>query len=413
MLLLPGDVLIRTINIDRKSPRGFHFSLMPPKLSVRPAFRGISFALLVVCLSHLPSCEKSNVPQDSGAVDEGARPEATERSQTGNLLPHEVIERAYRHLHRNVEESVEFPPYQRGDLLVSTGGVNGPEGTVVHPVKFEGFPVPFYFHQDEFGDWRFWVEKHYFRDSLGVPAPPNPEAQAKEQKEQQTRDQENRNRVEEERILQSVRRKAEEEANMRKEAEHLRKRQSDEETDRKRSAEFSRLDGERIRRERAEMAESNRLGAEERMRQREEQDQTLAREIEETRRKLGQASEPSEKPKPDEAAEKMPTSPSPKEVPLESKVSPSPDKALRSAEAKAELAALESKITSERQRFQQATDTINRLTNYKKTPVKEGSAAYRQCMEASRIIQEVEQKAPGMTTEKIRLTTLIAELEKE
>jgi serine protease Do len=43
----------------------------------------------------------------------------------------------------------------------------------------------------------------------------------------------------------------------------------------------------------------------------------------------------------------------------------------------------------------------------------QGGTRYRQCMDASRVIQEVEQKAPGMTTEKSRLTTLIAELEKE
>jgi hypothetical protein len=385
---------------------------MPPKPSVRPAFRGISFVFLVACLSQLSSCKKSDAPQDSGAVGEGARSAVSEGRQTGNLLSDDVIERAYRYLHRNVEESLEFPPYRRGDLLVSTGGVNGPEGTVVHPVKFEGFPVPFYFHQDEFGDWRFWVEKHNFRDSMGVPGPPNPEAQAKEQKEQQTREQENRNRVEEERMLQSVRRKAEEEANSRKEAEYLRKRQLEEEKDRKRSAEFSRLDGERIRRERAELAESNRLGAEERMRQREEQDRTLGREMEETRRKLAQGSKPSEKEDPDETTKGMPITPTPKVDPSEPNVSRSPDKAIRIAEAKAELASLESRIAAERQRFQQATETINRLTNFKKTPVKEGSSAYHQCMEASRVIQDVEQKAPGMTSEKIRIATLLTELER-
>lgn len=92
------------------------------------------------------------------------------------------------------------------------------------------------------------------------------------------------------------------------------------------------------------------------------------------------------------------------------KLPPPSDKAVRLAEAKGELAALESRISTERQRFKQATDTINRLTNFKKTPVKEGSAAYHQCMAASQVIQEVEQKAPGMTAERTRLQTVVESL---
>jgi hypothetical protein len=82
-------------------------------------------------------------------------------------------------------------------------------------------------------------------------------------------------------------------------------------------------------------------------------------------------------------------------------------------EVKAELASVESKIEEERARWKAATDTINRLTNFKKTPVTEGSPEYLECLEASKIIEEVEAGAPKLKEEKKRLVERAAELEKQ
>lgn len=84
---------------------------------------------------------------------------------------------------------------------------------------------------------------------------------------------------------------------------------------------------------------------------------------------------------------------------------------MRIAELKGELAALNAKIQSERQRWQEGVNVINRLTNFKKTPVREGSPQYHQCMAASRVIQEVEAGAPALKTEKARLEAMIQSLE--
>lgn len=83
----------------------------------------------------------------------------------------------------------------------------------------------------------------------------------------------------------------------------------------------------------------------------------------------------------------------------------------RLAELKGELAAIDAKIASERARWQQALDTINRLTNYKKTPVREGSQEYQRCLAASGVIQEVESGAAELKQEKARLEAMIGELE--
>lgn len=84
---------------------------------------------------------------------------------------------------------------------------------------------------------------------------------------------------------------------------------------------------------------------------------------------------------------------------------------MRIAELKGELAALDAKIQSERQRWQEGVNVINRLTNFKRTPVREGSPQYHQCMAASRVIQEVEAGAPGLKAEKARLEAMIQSLE--
>jgi DNA-directed RNA polymerase subunit RPC12/RpoP len=83
------------------------------------------------------------------------------------------------------------------------------------------------------------------------------------------------------------------------------------------------------------------------------------------------------------------------------------------AKARADLAAVKSKIESERKRHADALATINTLTKGKTVPVKEGSPAYHRCMEASRIIAEVEKGAPDLKAEKARLEALVAELDPE
>jgi len=367
----------------------------------RPNFSRISALLATVGLLVMSSCEKERT------LDSGTRQENGDTKEVLELLNGHPSDLTVRRAAWTMNTTYIDMPFKRGQVLEALGGGGVPVGTLLYPIKFEDFPYPIYLSRDEFGDWRFNIGEKTMLYSVRTPPPPETEEAKQERlfKEKAEAD--------EQRMLESVRRQAEAEAEERKKAKYRKERELAEEAEKKREAEFARLDEQRRALEKEKLAESNRLGAEERMRQRKEQDRILAQEMEETRRKLGQASEPSEKPEPDETAKEMPTNPSLKEVPSEPKVSPSSDKAVRLAEAKAELSALESKISTERQRFQQATDTINRLTNFKKTPVKEGSAAYRQCMDASRVIQEVEQKAPGMTTEKTKLVTLIAELEKE
>lgn len=84
----------------------------------------------------------------------------------------------------------------------------------------------------------------------------------------------------------------------------------------------------------------------------------------------------------------------------------------RLAELKGELAEVNATIESERRRWQQALDTINRLTNFKTRPVVEGSPQYHQCLAASKVIQEVEEGAPELKAKKARLEAVIEELEK-
>ena len=79
---------------------------------------------------------------------------------------------------------------------------------------------------------------------------------------------------------------------------------------------------------------------------------------------------------------------------------------------KGELAVLNTKIETERARWQTATNTINRLTNNKRTPVQEGSQPYYQCLAASKVIQEVEAGAAELKAENARLEVMIQELEK-
>lgn len=84
---------------------------------------------------------------------------------------------------------------------------------------------------------------------------------------------------------------------------------------------------------------------------------------------------------------------------------------LKLAELKGMLAKIDSRIESERKRYKQAQDVINKLTNFRRTPVKEGSAAYFKCLEASKIIQAIESEAPSIKAEKAGLEVQIKVLE--
>ncbi|BCU76405.1 hypothetical protein [Luteolibacter sp. LG18] len=90
---------------------------------------------------------------------------------------------------------------------------------------------------------------------------------------------------------------------------------------------------------------------------------------------------------------------------------PGGDARVRLATAKSELAALETRMESERKRYSDALALINRETANKTKAVTQGSAAYYRCLEASKIVQEVEGKAPEMKAEKARLETLVKLLE--
>jgi hypothetical protein len=81
------------------------------------------------------------------------------------------------------------------------------------------------------------------------------------------------------------------------------------------------------------------------------------------------------------------------------------------AELKGELAAVNAKIDSERARYQSNLGIINKLTNFKRTPVREGTQAYFQCVEASKQIKDVENGVPGLKAEKAKLEATIKELE--
>lgn len=83
------------------------------------------------------------------------------------------------------------------------------------------------------------------------------------------------------------------------------------------------------------------------------------------------------------------------------------------AKARADLAAVKSKIDSERKRHGDALNVINTLTKNKTVPVKDGSPAYHRCLEASRVIGEVERGAADLKAEKARLETLVGELDPE
>lgn len=188
--------------------------------------------------------------------------------------------------------------FKRGETLVATEGMNGrPIGTRIYPIKFEGFPVPFYFNQDEFGDWT--VREQGMSQSIQIDLPAkseHPQSLSKEDVQQQ----------------------------------------------------------------------------------------------------------PNESAKRSDAEQHTPVvETKTEEVQQQSNIS------ARRSDAERALADVEARIEAERQRWKDATAVINILTNYKRTPVQEGSRAYYRCLEASQIIQEVERGAGGLKAEKARLESII------
>jgi hypothetical protein len=78
-----------------------------------------------------------------------------------------------------------------------------------------------------------------------------------------------------------------------------------------------------------------------------------------------------------------------------------------------QLAEVETVIEGEQIRWKNATAVINKLTNYKRTPVREGSRQYHQCLAASKIIRNVEGGAPALKVKRAKLKAMIESLEGE
>lgn len=104
-----------------------------------------------------------------------------------------------------------------------------------------------------------------------------------------------------------------------------------------------------------------------------------------------------------------PSPPAPPREPAMVPPAPNPQSE-RILEAKVRLAEIESLIESERKRYQDALALINKLTNNKRTPVVQGAHAHRQCMAASNLMGEIEQKAPQMKAEKAKLEATLEAL---
>ncbi|MEM7600373.1 MAG: caspase family protein [Verrucomicrobiota bacterium] len=79
--------------------------------------------------------------------------------------------------------------------------------------------------------------------------------------------------------------------------------------------------------------------------------------------------------------------------------------------AKEELIKVNRIIRVQTDRYQAAVATINRLTNFKRTPVQMGTQAYYQCAEASKVIQEVEAGVPELKAKRQLLEERVASLE--
>lgn len=76
-------------------------------------------------------------------------------------------------------------------------------------------------------------------------------------------------------------------------------------------------------------------------------------------------------------------------------------------QAFADLAALHVAMDTERANYQKALNVINRLTNFKRTSVQEGSPAFHECMRAKNVIDAIDASAPARIAERARLEAII------
>lgn len=63
---------------------------------------------------------------------------------------------------------------------------------------------------------------------------------------------------------------------------------------------------------------------------------------------------------------------------------------MKIVELEGDLAAVNLEIKNAQTKWKNSTAVINKLTNYKRTPVKEGSRAYYQCVAAAKAINSDE-----------------------
>lgn len=275
--------------------------------------------------------------------------------------------------------------FKRGAILESTGG-NLPIGTLIYPIKLKGYPLPLYFSRDEFDDWAF---------SIGdiprlIPVKILTEADKRKQEEDAARREADkikaqRANVEASRVAREMGEKKELERQV--EREEMRKKQEQERANDKIEEERANLEHKRrVEEERAQTYENLRLAGER---------QSLENDLRDEAIKAGKGTT---------------IVPTKREIPTETGDTPTQDKPIGLAEAKAELAALDTQIASEQKRWADATFVVNKLTNFRKSPVEKNSPAHHQSYAALKIIQDVEQKAPAMKADKVRLEKLIEEL---
>ena len=81
------------------------------------------------------------------------------------------------------------------------------------------------------------------------------------------------------------------------------------------------------------------------------------------------------------------------------------------ASARKNLEEMESAIIGDQEAWNMANAQINKLTNFRRTPVQEGTQAYYQCVAAAKTINEVDANTPKLKAEKARLEELIKNLE--
>jgi len=79
-------------------------------------------------------------------------------------------------------------------------------------------------------------------------------------------------------------------------------------------------------------------------------------------------------------------------------------------ETKVALAELHGRMDGDRLRYNKALSVINTLTLHKTRAVVEGSPAHHECLAASNIINEIDQRAPEMVAERTRLEAIVRAL---